>query len=395
LRRFGSPLPAENAPTVREYYDRWIPRKKPPDVRPSLTRVYASHFDHHLLELAGDWRIDQIGQGHLLWLRAELRKRASASNRNRGRRLSEKTIRNMIDGSLRALCRDARRVDQLDVSLAPFEDVAWTKSAWEPTPFSEKERDRILAWYETKLWRVPGSASPKPWPAYRAYVYTLFFTGCRPSELSAVRCRNVNLTVGTLRILESIVDRELGDVKTRSSDRTVRLTEENVALLRKLRPRTAPPGDFFFTDVRGRSIEGGAFYNTFVESQRVLGISPVRDLYSTKDTYISVCLSAAKPVNLSWLSDQTGVSESTIKKHYGRFMHHPDRDALELRKIKPPQRAGRPRRVAPKRASSRRKGTVWTSIGPRRPPKAPIPAEIGGDGWESNPPRTLSALIRF
>lgn len=211
-----------------------------------------------------------------------------------------------------------------------------------------------------------------------------------------------------MRILESIVDRELGDVKTRSSDRTVRLTEENVALLRKLRPRTAPPDDFFFTDVRGRSIEGGAFYNTFVESQRVLGISPVRDLYSTKDTYISVCLSAAQPVNLFWLSDQTGVSESTIKKHYGRFMHHPDRDALELRKIKPPQRAGRTRRVATrlggrdqqvptgeKRASSRRKGTVWTSFGPRRTPKAPIPAENGGDGWESNPPRTLSALKRF
>lgn len=187
----------------------------------------------------------------------------------------------MIDGSLCALCREARRVDQRPVSLAPFEDVEWGKSAWEPTPFTEKERDWILGWYEAKLWRVPGSATPKPWPAYHAYVYTLFFTGCRPSELSAVRCRNANLTVGTLRISESIVDRELGDVKTRSSDRTARLTEENVALLRKLRRRTTSPDDFFFTDVCGRSIEGGAFYNTFVESQRVLGISPVRDLYST------------------------------------------------------------------------------------------------------------------
>ncbi len=34
-------------------------------------------------------------------------------------------------------------------------------------------------------------------------------------------------------------------------------------------------------------------------------------------------------------------------------------------------------------------------IPPRRPPNAPIPAENGGDGWESNPPRTLSALMRF
>ena len=51
---------------------------------------------------------------------------------------------------------------------------------------------------------------------------------------------------------------------------------------------------------------------------------------------LSVCLSTVEPANLSWLSEQTGVSESTIKKPYGRFMHHPERDAIELRKIRPP-----------------------------------------------------------
>lgn len=88
--------------------------------------------------------------------------------------------------------------------------------------------------------------------------------------------------------------------------------------------------------MHGRAANGAAFYNCFIKAQRELRISPIHDLYSTKDTYISVCLSGSEPVNLSRLSEQTGVSESTIKKHYGRFMHHPDRDAIELRKIRPP-----------------------------------------------------------
>jgi hypothetical protein len=71
-----------------------------------------------------------------------------------------------------------------------------------------------------------------------------------------------------------------------------------------------------------------------VDAHRALGISPIRDLYSTKDTYISNALTQG--VHLTWLSEQTGVAEATIKKHYGRYMHTQDRDHLELSKIARP-----------------------------------------------------------
>lgn len=300
---------------------------------PRVVRRFA-HFDRHLIALAGDWPLQDVSIGHLLWLRAELRKRTSDSNRNRGKTLSPKTIRNIVDGSLRALCRDARRIDGLKVDLQAFEDMEWPKLRWSPTPFTEEERDKILGWYASRVWRVPGSAKRQVWPTYYAYVYTLFFTGCRPSELSAVRVRSVNLNAGTIRILESIDDGHVGDVKTQSSDRTARLTPENTKLLRDLLELRPDPNAFFFRDVHGEPINGGAFYNSFVEAQRALGISPIRDLYSTKDTFMSVCMSNG--VDLSWLSAQTGVSEWTIKKHYGRYMNHPDRDAMELAKIRPP-----------------------------------------------------------
>jgi hypothetical protein len=205
-------------------------------------------------------------------------------------------------------------------------------------------------------------------------------------------------------------------VKTQSSDRTVRLREENVNLLRELLPLHPRPNDFFFHDVYGGPIAGGVFYNTFIRAQRSLGISPIRDLYSTKDTFLSVCIT--NRVDLAWLSSQTGVSEWTIKKHYGRFMHHPERDALELAKIKPPapskalpaavvgggegisavERSMRETGTLRARGAlqdSARNGAVWTSIGPRRASNRQISRKNGGDGWESNPPRTLSALMRF
>jgi hypothetical protein len=47
--------------------------------------------------------------------------------------------------------------------------------------------------------------------------------------------------------------------------------------------------------------------------------------------YVSVALT--KGVNLTWLSEQTGVADATLHKHYGKFIHADARDALELAKI--------------------------------------------------------------
>ena len=38
-------------------------------------------------------------------------------------------------------------------------------------------------------------------------------------------------------------------------------------------------------------------------------------------------------VNLTWLSEPTGVADGTLRKHYGKFIHADARDALELAKI--------------------------------------------------------------
>jgi len=91
------------------------------------------------------------------------------------------------------------------------------------------------------------------------------------------------------------------------------------------------PDDYLFTNVRGGPIEPANFYVLFRDAQRALSVLPMRDLYSTKDTYISLALTNG--VSLAWLSEQSGVAAATLLKHYGRFVHSSEADAYQLTKI--------------------------------------------------------------
>ena len=120
----------------------------------------------------------------------------------RKRGLSEKTIRNTIDGSLRAMARDAAQ-DDLAVAL-PFSKMRWPeKIVPGPSPFNAEERDKILDYFKAKHWKVGGFNNTRPHYPYFAFLYTLFFTGMGPSELAAVRIQSLNLAARTIQVERS------------------------------------------------------------------------------------------------------------------------------------------------------------------------------------------------
>ena len=85
------------------------------------------------------------------------------------RGLSLKTCRNIIDSSFRALVRDARRIDGL-LDRDPFESVTWPRrDTPPPDPLTDDERDRILGHFAKKE------------PFYYPFIFSLFWTGMRPS----------------------------------------------------------------------------------------------------------------------------------------------------------------------------------------------------------------------
>ncbi len=139
------------------------------------------------------------------------------------RGLALKTARNIMDGSLRAMFRDAgRRVER-----NPFNDIPanwWPRLPQkEPDPYTEQERDAILAYYR---------ANRPPW-AY-AFVYFRFWTGTRPSEAVALKWGSVDLLSGKAMLSLS---RHLGEenaTKTRASRRTISLLPNVAELLKSI-----------------------------------------------------------------------------------------------------------------------------------------------------------------
>src|ERR1044071_772690 len=224
--------PAGNKPlTVRTFYQEWIEKKKPPFVRLSLQRDYQQNFKRTILPFMGDVELNRVSVDTLESFRIHLVDE---------RGLALKTARNIIDGSLRAMIRDAgRRVDR-----NPFNDLPanwWPRQPQrEPDPYSEDERDAILKYYR---------ANRPQWA--NAFVFFRFYTGTRPSEAVALKWGSVDLLGGKAMISVSRHLSEENATKTRASRRTVALLPNVVELLKNIVPLRVEPASYVFTDRQG------------------------------------------------------------------------------------------------------------------------------------------------
>jgi len=283
--------------TVGQYYEEWIKTKKPPMVRKSLEQKYRQHYENYIEGQSSDVSIEEITPRFLENFRIYLLE-------ERGLKL--KTCRNIIDGTFRAMIRDARVVDYL-IDKDPFAALKWPRTEnTEPDPFTEEERDKILLYFKMKN------------PFYYPFIYTQFWTGIRPSEATALKWGSIDLDRGTFSITRS---RHLGEentTKTKGSWRTIRLLPNVEDLLKQSKPLRVTEGDYLFTNTEGGPLDQDQWRKDYwYKSLRALSIRE-RKFYATRHTYISVALSAG--VNIKWLAEQCGTSVAMIEKHYGRYI---------------------------------------------------------------------------
>jgi hypothetical protein len=131
--------PVESKPlTVREFYQGWIEKKKPPFVRRSLEKAYRQHFTCYILPFMGDMKLNSLTVDTLDDFRMYL---------SQERKVSLRTSRNALGGSLRAMVRDAGK----KIERNPFDELPanwWPRTQQDdPDPFTEDERDRILDYF--------------------------------------------------------------------------------------------------------------------------------------------------------------------------------------------------------------------------------------------------------
>ena len=288
--------------TIGEYYDQWIETKKPPLVRKSLERDYRQYFSCYILPEHSRRKLREIDARFLENLKVQL---LSAG-------LSVSTAQKVINGPLRAMIRDAKKLDGLAIE-DPFTGLEWPEvPVTKPDPFTEQERDKIIGYFRQK------AGEGKIRFLDYVIVYLLFWTGMRPSEATALRWGDVDLIAGKAEITKS---RHLGfesAPKTKGSRRTVRLLPTVVKLLAFIKPLHVTEDDYVITGQGGKPLDASAWrkrhWNRALRAQE---IRP-RKFYATRHTYISVALS--HNVNIKWLAERCGTSVEMIERNYGRFI---------------------------------------------------------------------------
>ena len=290
--------------TVGEFYRNWIERKKPPFVRPGLHYDYERQFRKYILPKFEEAQLSEITLPVLEAFRSYLNIEAG---------LSLKSCRNIIDGTFRAMMRDARRYGLIEKDV--FVDLEWPRIPTpKPDPFTEDERNKITGFFRERH------------PFYHAFLVTMFGTGARPSEIIALRWGDVDLRAGTLSICKSHYMGVDNATKTAASERVISLAPHIVTVLKNHKPLHIGEDDFVFTNQEKRPIHEDKWRKKYWRrALRACEIRP-RKFYATRHTFISVALSHGN--NIKWVAEYCGTSVAMIEKHYGRYIKSDAKEQL-------------------------------------------------------------------
>jgi integrase len=279
-----------------------IRRRNTSGFRAGLERDYRDHFRRYILPKFEDTKLCEVTPAILDAFRAYLLHE---------RQLSIKSVRNIIDASFRACFRDARTVDYLPELQGkdPFAALQWPRiKTAKPDPFTEEERDVILEHFCQKI------------PYYYPFVFTLFWTGMRPSEALALRWGDIDLRRHELSVSKSRYLEEEAGTKTAASEREIRLLSSVTDLLRGIKPLNLTEETHVFLNQEGNPVN----FHTWRAKvwYRALRAKEMRKRrpYTMRHTFISTGLSNG--VNIKWLADYCGTSVAMIEKHYGKYIRN-------------------------------------------------------------------------
>lgn len=221
--------------------------------------------------------------------------------------LRAKTTRNIVGGHLKKLLRWCRKTYRLPVA-DPFDGIEWKRERRpEPDPYSAEERDLIVGHYRDRK------------PFWFVWVNTLFWTGMRQGESTALRLSDFDELAGTVRITKSRSAGEENAPKTERSTRTIRLMPEALGPLREyVRSRLVfDPGAYLFQNPEGRPINHVEWpKKSFYPVLKKLRVRP-RVFYSTRHTFISEMLRRGHHPKA--IAEYCGTSVAMIERSYGRF----------------------------------------------------------------------------
>jgi integrase len=280
--------------TVGEFYEQWIKQKeKDSTLRKSLFVSYKQHYSGYLCSEFASTLLATIRNTHLFEFR----------NKLLNQRLSVKTCRNIIDGTFRALWKDARRAGVVESN--PFELLDWPAyHGARPDPYTVDERDALIRWVMEHE------------PYYYPWVRFQFETGCRPSESAALRWSDID-TIN--RIISINKSRNMGHEaapKTKGSYRRITVSAELLEALSDLRipGHDRETDHIFYNKISGKPLDAGQWARVYWARINAGAKVRQRKFYSTRHTSITEAIKAG--ANMLAAAQYHGTSVEMIERNY-------------------------------------------------------------------------------
>ncbi len=197
-----------------------------------------------------------------------------------------------------------------------------------PDPFSRDEMNALLKWLDNNL---TGDDH-----FYYYYYELAFWTGCRPSELIALRWNDIDWFNGTIKINKSRVRGTEKQVTKTHTARIVYMNERSKTSLNCLRELTPTLAKKEFKEyVLVCPETGEAFFNEKPPRLRLVVAMQGcrirhRPAYNARHTYATMLLMDG--VNPVFVADQMGHSLQMLMRRYAKWMHG-DKNKVEIAKL--------------------------------------------------------------
>jgi len=161
---------------------------------------------------------------------------------------------------------------------------------------------------------------------YRAFMVTLFGTGLRFSEITALQVKDISMENGSLRVVRAwkkqkgiAGGRKLGPPKSKASRRTILLPKEVAWVLDPL-VTDRPGSDWLFVTVTGLPVRHSNFYNRVWRPACIAaGLDPRPRIHDARHTHASWLI--AKGIRLEVVQDRLGHDDYNItRRTYGHLL---------------------------------------------------------------------------
>jgi len=256
--------------------------------------------------------------------------------------LSYKTVCTIIRSILGPMFRDA--VEDGLLVESPARGLRWPREKLlRPDPFSPKESQKILSWYERNE------------PHFLLFVALVFLAGMRPSEAAGLRRKDIDPKTGRVSIEQAMTGGVAGPPKTRQSTREIFVGARVRKLLADRTIQRLRSDDYLCTTPTGKPIDTDEFGSKhFRRCLRSLGIyQRGKSIYRGRHSFIS--LAATKRAPLPAIAGFTGTSVAKIERHYMRWFDEL-RDPLEGSTRRAQATARSPRKLKVRGSRGRRGG---------------------------------------